>query len=252
MGGKYNPETYKKYYEANKEKKHQQQKEWREKNLEEVREKDRLRDSKRTEYKKEHNKKYCELNKEKVKAQKKLYREQNKEKISLAHKEWYRKSREGLVTEKAPGAYNVKLAERHKEKWLLENLYLYKLKMTEKNGFEFYKYGLTKDIKTRLHNIPYKAEILEIEELSKYDAIYKEIELLKNVDDNRLVIMAKDEEGNGFSPLYELDDESTYEADSDYSGEIGIEKLTPELKKRGFSEEDMNDGVPALVLWPTN
>ena len=77
-------------------------------------------------------------------------------------------------------------------------------------------------------------------------------ELLKNVDDNRLVVMSKDGEGNGFSPLADIDDTSNYEADSTWSGEVGIEKLTPELEKQGYGEEDVNHGVPALVLWPTN
>jgi len=76
--------------------------------------------------------------------------------------------------------------------------------------------------------------------------------LLETVDDNRLVIMAKDGEGNGYSPLAEIDDCSTYKADSTWSGEIGIEKLTPELKKQGYSKLDMCGGVKALVLWPIN
>jgi len=77
-------------------------------------------------------------------------------------------------------------------------------------------------------------------------------ELLKSVDDDRIVVMSRDGEGNGFSPLGDLDDESTYLADSTWSGDCGIEKLTPELKKQGFTEEDINGGEKALVLWPTN
>lgn len=76
--------------------------------------------------------------------------------------------------------------------------------------------------------------------------------LLEPVDDERIVIISKDGEGNGFSPLAELDDASNYKADSTWSGEVGIEKLTPELEKQGYCEEDVNDGVPALVLWPNN
>lgn len=76
--------------------------------------------------------------------------------------------------------------------------------------------------------------------------------LLETVDDERIVIMSKDSEGNDFSPLSSLDDESAYESDSTYSGEIGIEKLTPELEKKGYTEEEVSHGVPALVLWPVN
>jgi hypothetical protein len=77
-------------------------------------------------------------------------------------------------------------------------------------------------------------------------------ELLKDVDDNRIVVMSSDAEGNNYSPLYQMDDNSTYKAETTYSGYVGVEKLTSELKKQGYSKEDLNDGVPALVLWPTN
>jgi len=77
-------------------------------------------------------------------------------------------------------------------------------------------------------------------------------EILKDVDDNRIVVMSSDGEGNSFSPLCNLDDESTYLADSTWSGEVGIEKLTPELKKQGYTKDDIKGGIPALVLWPTN
>ena len=76
--------------------------------------------------------------------------------------------------------------------------------------------------------------------------------LLEKVDDNRIVILAKDGEGNDFSLLAELDDESNYEADSTWSGNVGIEKLTPEREKQGYTKEDVNHGKPALVLWPVN
>lgn len=76
--------------------------------------------------------------------------------------------------------------------------------------------------------------------------------LLENIDENRVVIMAKDGEGNGFSPLAGLDGGSSYLADSTWSGEVGFEKLTPELIKQGYSEADVIKGKPALVLWPIN
>ena len=80
------------------------------------------------------------------------------------------------------------------------------------------------------------------------------IEMLREHDQEREVIMAKDAEGNGFSPFYEAATAS-YRADSKWSGEIGLEPadLTPAQKKQGYSEEDaLEDGVPALVLWPVN
>ena len=176
MGGKYNPEAYKKYYEENKDRLNERKKQYRLDNLEEVREKDRNRD--RSKSKKE----YCEKNKETLKEKRRLYRQNNRDKINKYQNERYKKSREGIERIKAPGAYNLTLAERNKELWLTEELYFYHLKLIEDDGFEFYKYGLTKDIKTRLKNIPYNAEVLELTMLNKYDAVYKEIELLNNVE----------------------------------------------------------------------
>lgn len=176
MGGKYNPETYKKYYEENKESINTRKKQWRLNNLEEIREKDRSRDRSKS------RKEYYDKNKELLKEKRKLYTKNNRDKINECQNKRNRKAREGVERIKAPGVYNLTLAERNKELWLTETLYFYHLKLIEDNGFEFYKYGLTKDIKTRLKNIPYTAEILELTMLNKYDAIYKEIELLNNVE----------------------------------------------------------------------
>ena len=178
MGGKYNPETYKKYYEENKETINERKKQRRLDNLEEFREKDRIRSRSRFESKK----KYYEKNKDILNEKRRLYREKNKVEINKYQNERYQKSREGVERIKGPGVYNITLAERHKELWLTETLYFYHLKLIEDDGFEFYKYGLTKDIKTRLKNIPYIAEVLELTILNKYDAVYKEIEVLNNVE----------------------------------------------------------------------
>ena len=176
MGGKYNPEAYKKYYEENKEIINERKRQWRLDNLEEVREKDRNRDRSKS------RKEYYEKNKEFLKEKRRLYRANNRDIINKYQNKRRRKSREGVERIKAPGAYNLTLAERNKELWLTENLYFYHLKLIEDDGFEFYKYGLTKDIKTRLKNIPYNAEVLELTMLNKYDAVYKEIEMLNNVE----------------------------------------------------------------------
>jgi hypothetical protein len=176
LGGKYNPEAYKKYYEENKEIINERKKQRRLDNLEEIREKDRDRDRSKS------RKEYYEKNKEILKEKRKLYKLNNRDKINEYQNERYRKSREGVERIKGPGAYNITLAERNKELWLTEYLYLYHLKLIEDDGFEFYKYGLTKDIKTRLKNIPYTAEVIELTMLNKYDAVYKEIESLNNVE----------------------------------------------------------------------
>lgn len=78
------------------------------------------------------------------------------------------------------------------------------------------------------------------------------IELLKNEDPDRLVIMAKDSEGNSYSPLADMWS-GAYVADTTWSGEVGLDELTEELRAQGYDEEDVSeDGVPALILCPTN
>jgi len=75
------------------------------------------------------------------------------------------------------------------------------------------------------------------------------IEELKQHDPNRLVVMARDTEGNGYSPLYDTLYTGAY---CKSFGEFGLEKLTDEDKRRGYTEEDVyEDGVPALCLYPT-
>ena len=176
MGGKYNPEAYKKYYEENKETINARKKQYRLDNLEKIREKDKGRKTP------ESRKEYYEKNKEVLKEKRKLYRQNNRDKINECQNRRNRKAREGVERIKAPGAYNITLAERNKELWLTENLYFYHLKLIEEDGFEFYKYGLTKDIKSRLWQIPYKVEILENILLNKYEAIWKEYDSLKKVN----------------------------------------------------------------------
>lgn len=89
---------------------------------------------------------------------------------------------------------------------------------------------------------------MKVKELKKY---------LEKCNDEDLVILQKDEEGNGYSPLAGADNNSVYTPDSTWSGEVSYKKLTPKLKKDGFSSEDVKkigeDGtVACVVLWPIN
>lgn len=78
------------------------------------------------------------------------------------------------------------------------------------------------------------------------------ISLLEKENQNRLVVMSRDAEGNCFSPLADFST-GAYEAESTWAGEVGIEELTPDLEANGYCELDVKeDGVPALVLWPVN
>lgn len=82
------------------------------------------------------------------------------------------------------------------------------------------------------------------------------IELLQDADPSgdRLVVMAKDSEGNHHSPLYSAWC-GAYLPDSTYSGEVGLEHLDPIDIRHGYTEEDVLQGdevVPAIILSPTN
>ena len=72
------------------------------------------------------------------------------------------------------------------------------------------------------------------------------IQELQKHDPTRVVILSRDAEGNGFSELYQV-------ATSSYKdGELGIEALTPELRKQGYVAEDvLKNGEKALVFWPS-
>ena len=73
------------------------------------------------------------------------------------------------------------------------------------------------------------------------------VEKLKDYDGEREVILSADPEGNAYHTLYDLGP-CAY---SPSEKEIGIEKLTPALKKDGYDEDDIrSDGIPALLLSP--
>jgi len=66
------------------------------------------------------------------------------------------------------------------------------------------------------------------------------IELLSKEDSNRLVVMSKGGEGNGFSPFADMET-GAYVAETTWSGEFELSE-----------PEEAVDGVPALCLWPKN
>ena len=77
------------------------------------------------------------------------------------------------------------------------------------------------------------------------------IKLLEKEDPDRIVIMASDAEGNSYSPLSSVWT-AAYKAENTWSGEVGLEILTEEDIKRGYSEEDVLKGKKAIVFSPTN
>ncbi len=76
--------------------------------------------------------------------------------------------------------------------------------------------------------------------------------LLNQFDDEDIVVMAKDSEGNSYSPLADIWD-GKYKAECIWAGEVGLRELTTELIELGYSEEDiLEDGENAIILCPTN
>lgn len=144
----------------------------------------------------------------------KLYidNEDNKEKQRIADREYYQRNKEVIKDKKlkdyynnrdrnlktmteyrekyikpltgkvGTGNYNITLAERHKKEWMKEKLFLYHLKMKDIDGTIFYKYGLTKNLRNRLYQIPYEVTVISSNAMTKYDAVYKEKELLKEIN----------------------------------------------------------------------
>ena len=73
-----------------------------------------------------------------------------------------------------------------------------------------------------------------------------------NLPDDTIVILAKDAEGNGHSPLVEAE-HAMYLADSTYSGQryLTAQQRAAEADPDDHSEAP-DDAVPAVFLWPTN
>ena len=77
-------------------------------------------------------------------------------------------------------------------------------------------------------------------------------ELLSKLNDSDVVILQKDSEGSGFSPLDGIW-EGKYVAKTTWYGEAYLRELTPELIKQGYSEEDVSkEGANAVILVPVN
>jgi hypothetical protein len=80
--------------------------------------------------------------------------------------------------------------------------------------------------------------------------VKKLIAFLKNYNPDLEVILSRDEEGNGFNLLQNLEDNIVYDKEEHA---IYLSELTDKLKAQGYSEDDLytgKHGVPAIVLWP--
>ncbi len=79
------------------------------------------------------------------------------------------------------------------------------------------------------------------------------ITILGRFDPERIVIMSKDAEGNGFSPLSEIT-MAAYIPVSSWGGEIGLEEITELEELAGHDESSLfsSDGIPCIILEPIN
>jgi len=88
--------------------------------------------------------------------------------------------------------------------------------------------------------------------MGKYIDVKDLKEMLNGFNDNDIIVMSSDEEGNNYSPLSGIF-EGSYQAESERSGEIGLRELKVEDIKNGYSEDDLfEDGINAIVLYPRN
>ncbi len=74
------------------------------------------------------------------------------------------------------------------------------------------------------------------------------IAILSKMDQERIVVLQIDSEGNGYNSCRGADDNAVY--DGKDNGQVSIETLTKALEKQGFSEEDLGTGKPCVVLYP--
>jgi len=75
------------------------------------------------------------------------------------------------------------------------------------------------------------------------------IKLLKTCDPKAEVIVSSDSEGNSFSIVSDINS-AAYRNDG-FGIDIGLLKITPALKRLGYSSEDiLEGGKPAVVIYP--
>lgn len=79
------------------------------------------------------------------------------------------------------------------------------------------------------------------------------IEVLRSYDPEALVVMARDAEGNSYSPL-SAHAVMSYDAETPCSGEVYLENLSDNDRALGYTEEDLapDSAIKAVVLWPAN
>jgi len=72
--------------------------------------------------------------------------------------------------------------------------------------------------------------------------------LLQGCDDDRMVVLSIDSEGNGFNELRTVEGDMMFD---EINREVGLETLTEADIEQGFTEVDVfKEGKRAVILWP--
>jgi len=74
-------------------------------------------------------------------------------------------------------------------------------------------------------------------------------DILKDVPDDRLVVISRDAEGNDYSPLYQAHTDEKYIAHTSYSGECPHEE---DLIEEYYSRKEIESVIDVVLLVPVN
>jgi hypothetical protein len=80
-------------------------------------------------------------------------------------------------------------------------------------------------------------------------------ELIKELQEadpagDREVVLQIDPEGNGYHLVRGADGNAAFRSNDGYNVEVGRQEITDELKDLGFTEEDLGNGLPCVVIFP--
>jgi hypothetical protein len=74
------------------------------------------------------------------------------------------------------------------------------------------------------------------------------IEILSDLPDDSVVVLQRDSEGNGYSPLAG-GEAAKYRPENTYSGEVPCQE---DIEGGEYEEEDVAKMLDCVVLWPIN
>jgi hypothetical protein len=80
------------------------------------------------------------------------------------------------------------------------------------------------------------------------------LEVLRVIPPDTMVVLARDDEGSDFSPLFDVGLNTSYVAETEGSGQVKLFQLTPEAVEAGADEDEVGgpDAVRCVCLWPVS